>query len=105
MLLRRLQLPKPGTKLDNDHMKSDIAYFRVHQRSGEGVVRRNGRPKVFLESPFFSAPLRFALKTFENLKGQRRNGLSENTLLDGPFSARRLLRSFGAPPKSRRRSL
>ena len=30
------------------------------------------------------------------LRGQRRNGLSKNTLLDNHFSARRLLRSFGA---------
>ena len=32
------------------------------------------------------------------LRGQRRNGLSKNTLLDNRFSARTLRRSFGAPP-------
>ena len=31
--------------------------------------------------------------------GQRGNGLSQDTLLDDPFSARRLRRSFGAAPK------
>ena len=36
----------------------------------------------------------------KTLRGQRRNGLSKNTLLDDRFSARRLLRSFGAPPKT-----
>ena len=39
-----------------------------------------------------------SLKTHENLRGQRGNGLSKNTLLDDRFSARRLRRSFGAPP-------
>ena len=34
----------------------------------------------------------------KTLRGQRRNGLSENTLLDNRFSARRLRRSFDAPP-------
>ena len=36
---------------------------RVRQRSGEGVVRRNGCPKgCFWRVRFFSAPLRFVLK-------------------------------------------
>ena len=36
------------------------AVFRVRQRSGEGVVRRNGCPKgCFSRVRFFSAPLRF----------------------------------------------
>ena len=34
----------------------------------------------------------------KTLRGQRRNGLSKNTLLDNRFSTRRLRRSFGAPP-------
>ena len=38
--------------------------FRACQRSGEGVVRRNSFPKeCFWRVRFFSAPLRFALKT------------------------------------------
>ena len=50
--------------------------------SGEGVVQRNGCPKGrFWRVRFFSAPLRFALKTPANLKGQRRNRLSKSTLL------------------------
>ena len=48
----------------------DQNYFRARQRSGEGVVRGNGRPKgCFWGVRFFSVPLRFALKTSENLKG------------------------------------
>ena len=35
----------------------------------------------------------------KTLRGQRRNGLSKNTLLDNRFSARPLRRSFGAPPE------
>ena len=51
------------------------------QRSREGAVRKNGRPKgCFWRVRFFSAPLRVALKTVENLKGQKRNGLSKTTL-------------------------
>ena len=35
--------------------------IRVHQRSGEGVVRRNGCPKgCFWRVRFFCAPLRFS---------------------------------------------
>ena len=65
--------------------------IRARQRSGEGVVRRNGCPRgCFRRVRFFSAPLRFALKTSENLKGAKKNGLSKNTLLDNRFSARRL---------------
>ena len=77
--------------------------FRVRQRSGEGVVRRNGCPKgCFWRVRFFSALLRFILKStckvLKTLRGQSRNGLSKNTLLDNRFSARRLRRSLGAPP-------
>ena len=69
----------------------------VRQRSGEGVVRRNGCPKgCFWRVRFFSAPLRFSGVKEQTLRGQRRNGLSRNILLDKRFSARRLLRSFGA---------
>ena len=38
------------------------------------------------------------MKRMKTLRGQRGNGLSKNTLLDDRFSARRLRRSFGAPP-------
>ena len=38
-----------------------FAIFRARQRSGEGVVRRNGCPKgCFWRVRFFSAPLRFS---------------------------------------------
>ena len=43
-----------------------IVVIRARQRSGEGVVRRNGCPKgCFWRVRFFSAPLRFSLKTPE----------------------------------------
>ena len=52
--------------------------FRARRRSGEGVVRGNGRPKgCFWRVCFFSAPVKFALKTLEALSGKRRNGLSK----------------------------
>ena len=53
---------------------------------------------VFWRVRFFSAPVRFALKTPENLKWEAKKRTLQNTLLDDRFSARRLLRSFGAPP-------
>ena len=75
----------------------------LSQRSGEGVVRRNGCPKrCFWRVRFFSAPLRLKVfRTFQVfkekiLRAQRRNGLSKNTLLDNRFYARPL-RSFGVP--------
>ena len=40
----------------------------------------------------------FPLKTHENLKGAEKKRTLQNPLLDNRFSARRLLRSFGAPP-------
>ena len=44
----------------------EISKFRARQRSGEGVVRRNGCPKeYFWRVRFFSAPLRFSLATPE----------------------------------------
>ena len=69
--------------------------------------RRRGRAEkrlskgVFLESPFLLCSLK-VFRTFQFFKertsrGQRRNGLSKNTLLDNRFSARPLRRSFGAP--------
>ena len=69
------------------------------KRSREGVVRGNGRLKgCFWRVRFFSAPGRFALKTPENLKWEEKKRTPQNTLLDDRFPARRLLRSFGAPP-------
>ena len=70
----------------------------ARQRSGEGVVRGNGCPKGVVESPFLLCFLK-VFRTFQvfqeqTLRGQRRNGLSKNTLLDNRFPARRLLRSF-----------
>ena len=62
-------------------------------------MRGNGRPKgCFWRVRFFSAPVRFALKTPDNLKWEEKKQTLQNTLLDDRFSARRLLRSFGAPP-------
>ena len=63
-----------------------------YQRSGEGVVGRNGCHKgCFWRVRFFSAPFMFSSVFRANLSGQRRNGLSKNPLLDNCFSARRLL--------------
>ena len=79
----------------NPLLKTPFSWFltkiRARQRSGEGVVRRNGCPKgVFWRVRFFSAPL----KHLKTLRGQIRNGLSKKPLLDNHFSARRLRRSF-----------
>ena len=61
---------------------------RARQSSGEGVARRNGRPKgCFWRVRFLSAPLRFALKTLENLKGAKEKRTLQNTLSDDRFSA------------------
>ena len=62
------------------------AQIRARQRSGEGVVRRNGCPKgVFLESPFLLCPLEVCSentwKVLKTLRGQRRN----RTLQKHPF--------------------
>ena len=38
------------------------------------------------------------LKYVKTSRGQKRNALSENILMDDRFSTRHLLRSFGAPP-------
>ena len=70
---------------------------RRRRRAGERLSKR----VLFGESRFFSAPVRFALKTSENLKWEEKKRTLQNTLLDERFSARRLLRSFGAPPEKR----
>ena len=55
---------------------------------------RETRPKwCFWRVRFFSAPLRFVLKTPENIRGKR-NRFSKNTLLDDRFS---LHDAFSAP--------
>ena len=99
---RRKFLQRPAVFCDTLRLPNSlIARVRARQRSGEGVVRGNGRPKgCFWRVRFFSAPLRFALKTPENLKWEEKKRTLQNTLLGDRFSARRLLRSFGAPPQS-----
>ena len=76
-----------------------------HSRPCEKERRRRRAEKrlskrVFLESPFLLCLLKvfrtFQLFQEQTLRGQRRNGLSKNTLLDNCFSAQCLLRSFGA---------
>ena len=77
------------------------AKIRARQRSGEGVVSRNGCPKgSFWRVRFSLPPYGLLLKRLKTLRGQRRNILSKNALLDNRFSTRRLLRSFSAPPKN-----
>ena len=74
--------------------------FRTRPRSGEGVVQRNRSLKlVFLESPFFLCPRKFALKRTELLRIKWEQVAVHVRVLDDRFSARRLLRCFGAPPK------
>ena len=63
---------------------------------GKTVVQKG----VFGESVSSLPSKGFQVFEEQTLRGQRRNGLSTNTLLDNRFSARRLLRSFGAPPSS-----
>ena len=51
------------------HPLDQDKYFGARQRSGEGVMRRNGCPeRCFWRVRFFSAPLRFALRTPQDLK-------------------------------------
>ena len=90
------------TKKQQRNLKSATAKFTVvpkmgmRQRSGEGVVRRNGRPKRCLWRVRFSlCPLK-VFRTFQVFSKANLKGLSKNTLLDDRFSARRLRRSFGA---------
>ena len=59
-----------------------VGWVGVSRVGGEGVVRRNGCPKkCFWRVHFFSAPLRFAPKTSEVLKGVWR----KRTLKTHPF--------------------
>ena len=52
------------------------------QRSGEGVVRRNGCPKaVFLENPVLLCPL----KAFRRFKGKSSGGREETDSPKTPF--------------------
>ena len=79
---------------------SEPEMFRTRQRSGEGVMRGNGRPKgCFWRVCFFSAPVRFALKMFWKPLVGREETDSPKHPFGRPFlPARRLLRSFGIPP-------
>ena len=74
-----------------------VVLLGARQRSGEGVVRRNGYPKgCFWRVRFFSAPSRFSgpfkcLKS-KHERGQKRNGLSKTPFwttvsLHNPFAA------------------
>ena len=80
----------------HDHLRWGRAKGAAKASCAETVVQKG----VFGESVFYSAPLRFSglRRCFkgQTLRGQRRNGLSKNTLLDNRFCARRLRRSFGA---------
>ena len=91
---------RKGTKEFPSLKQCLLPRFRdQRQRGGEGVVRRNGCPKgCFWRGCFSSAPQGLLSKHLKTLRGQRRNGLSKNTLLDNRFSARCLLCSFSAPP-------
>ena len=107
------------------HRSGSKGAFRLPGRRGiASVVQWNLRPVIFgvekerrrrraeerlpktafLESPFelLLCPLKASGVLRANLKGQRRNGLSKNTFLGDHFSARRILRSFGAPPHPHR---
>ena len=62
-----------------------LKIMRVRQRSGEGVVRRNGRPKgCFWRVRFFSASLRFS-GTFRCLKSKPQAGREETDSPKTPF--------------------
>ena len=53
--------PPPHTGAHSLKVVNFDCFFRARQRSGEGVVRRNGCPKgCFWRVRFFSAPLRFS---------------------------------------------
>ena len=62
-------------------------FIRARQRSGEGVVWRNGCPKgCFRRVRFFSAPSRFALKTPEmSWKPLIKGAEKKRTLQKHPF--------------------
>ena len=53
----------------------------VRQSNGEGVVRRNGRPKGRFGESVLLSPLKFS----GVLRGKRRNGLSKSALWNDRF--------------------
>ena len=58
------------------------ACIRTRQRSGEGVVRGNGRPKeCFWRVRLFCAPLSFAVKTPKIREGANREKLTMKKLI------------------------
>ena len=101
--------PRKGATLEDDPIQNLLLFPDSSESLDQGAPkeRRRGRAekrlskRVFLESPFLLCSLKVfrAFQVFEEqtLRGQRRNGLSKNTLLDNRFSARPLRRSFGAP--------
>ena len=79
-----VSFPDPGRTTDTQIILCQCPSVTIgaRQRSGEGVVRGNGRPKgCFWRVRFFSAPLRFALQISENLKGAEK----KQTLQRHPF--------------------
>ena len=82
-------------------LRSDLIWGGAPKERRRRRAEKRLSKRVFLESPFLLCPLK-VFRTFQvfkekTLRGQRRNGLSKNTLLDNRFSARPLHRSFGAP--------
>ena len=77
----------PSNRPNMDERVACFSYMGVRQRSGEGVVQRNGCPKgCFWRFRFFSAPLRFSDVLRANLEGAEKNRTAKKTLLDA-FSA------------------
>ena len=76
----------------NSKMASKSARAKRAEKAscGETVVQKG----IFGESVSSLPPSGLLLKHLKALRGQRRNGLSKNTLLDDCFSAPRLLCSF-----------
>ena len=85
----------PGWSFPENIVISVICAGQQNSECAKGAERASCREtvakRVLLESPFLLCLLRFALKTPGYLKGAER----KRTLQ----TARRLLRSFGAPPK------
>ena len=75
-----------------DSLFKEVTVFKVSQGLGVGGLFDLGDAKK-------------NAKVLKTLRGQSRNGLSKNTLLDYRFSARRLRRSSGAPPPYQSRFL
>ena len=75
--------------------RSERAKGAAKASCGETVVQKG----VCGESVSSLPPLMFALKTHENLKGAERKRTLQKHPLDNHLFARRLRRSFGAPPK------